>query len=55
VVLGAALPRWAIPTRLPRLYTRLLSVRPVAGASQRPLPTTDDADEDEADSAPSAR
>ena len=38
VVLGAALPRWAIPKRLPRLYTRLLSVRPGAGASERPLP-----------------
>jgi MFS family permease len=57
VVLGAALPRWVVPTRLPRLYTRLLSVRPVAGASQRPLPTTDDAEEDEADDSatPSAR
>lgn len=46
VVLGAALPRWAIPKRLPRLHTRLLSVRPGAGASQRPLPTTDDAEDD---------
>lgn len=54
VVLGAALPRWAIPKRLPRLYTRLLSVRPGAGASQRPLPTTDENDDDDDDDAVSS-
>jgi MFS family permease len=55
VLLGAALPRWAIPTRLPRLYTRLLSVRPVAGASQRPIPTDDDDDDDDPPEKPSTR
>jgi hypothetical protein len=39
LLLGAALPRAAFPRGLRHLYTRLVSVRPVAGAAQRPLPT----------------